>query len=447
MKKGRSLVCLLTGMMLVVPMLLSAQETTDTLKKEKEVKISLHLLAQGEYRDGGLFSGDELKDIVDLHDYAHFAVGRARLIVEYKQPSLEMKLTAQHQGVWGESGRGNFNIYEAWAKASTKNGFFVQIGRQALSYDDERIIGPNDWAMAASSHDALRLGYEGHGHKAHLILAYNQNSENVDSGGSFYKDGAQAYKTMQTLWYHYDVPRIPLGVSALFMNIGMQGGENKEEGHTVYQQLLGGYVKYSPRKWYAEASYYHQMGKEEYGAKLSGWMASVKAGWLPTETYKLETGFDYLSGDKYFAVPGKGQIGLSRHEDYGGFYSMYGSHHKFYGAMDFFYVSAYVNGFSPGLQNAYIGGEVKPIKNLTLNAYYHYMAMATTLENINKTLGHEIELAASYDFGKIATLSAGFSYMTGTKTMEQLKRASSDGSLRWGWITLNIKPTIFSTKW
>ena len=63
MKKGRSLVCLLTGMMLIVPTLLSAQETTDTLKKEREVKISLHLLAQGEYRDGGLFSGDELKDI------------------------------------------------------------------------------------------------------------------------------------------------------------------------------------------------------------------------------------------------------------------------------------------------------------------------------------------------------------------------------------------------
>ena len=41
------------------------------------------------------------------------------------------------------------------------------------------------------------------------------------------------------------------------------------------------------------------------------------------------------------------------------FYSLYGSHHKFYGAMDFFYVRTFVNGFSPGLQNLYCGGKVK----------------------------------------------------------------------------------------
>ena len=36
-------------------------------------------------------------------------------------------------------------------------------------------LGNNDWAMAAMTHDALRLGYEGHGHQLHTFLAYNQN--------------------------------------------------------------------------------------------------------------------------------------------------------------------------------------------------------------------------------------------------------------------------------
>ena len=44
---------------------------------------------------------------------------------------------------------------------------------------------------------------------------------------------------------------------------------------------------------------------------------------------------------------------------------------------------------------------------------------------------------------KDVELSAGFSYMTGTRTMERLKRASGDGSLRWGWVTLNITPRLF----
>ena len=63
------------------------------------------------------------------------------------------------------------------------------------------------------------------------------------------------------------------------------------------------------------------------------------------------------------------------------------------------------------------------------------------------TLGHEIELRASYQLMKDASLSMAYSYMTGTETMERLKRASDDGSLRWGWISLNVSPRLFSTKW
>lgn len=176
-------------------------------------------------------------------------------------------------------------------------------------------------------------------------------------------------------------------------------------------------------------------------------MTSVKAQVHPSRFYGFETGYDYLSGDKYFAVPPKGGLGLIKHDVIRGFNPVYGSHHKFYGAMDFFYVSTYVNGFTPGLQNAFIGGYVKPLKGLKVGVNYHYLAMATTLNNMSKTLGHEIEVTASYQPIKEVNISAGFSYMTGTETMERLKRASTDGSLRWGWISLNITPRIFSVRW
>ena len=115
--------------------------------------------------------------------------------------------------------------------------------------------------------------------------------------------------------------------------------------------------------------------------------------------------------------------------------------------MDFFYVSTYVNGFTPGLQNAYIGGHYKPTKGLDISAKYHYRAIATNLKDIDKTLGHEIEIEASYKIKKEVNLSAGYSYMIGNETMERLKRASDQGSLRWAWLSLGISPKLFTNKW
>ena len=165
-----------------------------------------------------------------------------------------------------------------------------------LAYDDERIIGPNDWSMAGLSHDVLKLGYEGHGHKAHAVLAYNQNAENIN-GGTYYANGAQPYKTMQVGWYHYDVPKIPLGASLLFMNIGMQAGEEggigDNEAKTEWQLVYGGYLKYAPSNWQIEASYYRQAGHDEYKAKLDAWMATAKVEWKPADNWSLEAGYDY----------------------------------------------------------------------------------------------------------------------------------------------------------
>ena len=329
--------------------------------------------------------------------------------------------------------------------------FFAQIGRLALKYDDERIIGSDDWVMVPMTHDALRLGYEGHGHQAHAILAYNQNMRATNSPGSYYTNGSRPYKTMHTVWYHYDVPKVPLGVSLLFMNIGMQagvvGGVGDNRAQTEWQLLYGGYLKFAPSHFTLEGSYYRQAGHDENRCKLDTWMAAVKAAWQPNDTWGAVAGFDYLSGDDYVAVVAPGAIGMPRHEVNKGFNPVYGSHHKFYGAMDFFYLSTYVNGFTPGMQNAYIGGSFKPLKNLSLGATYHYLATGTKLTGLDKTLGHEIEIEASYRPMKDVSISAGYSYMTGTETMERLKRASGDGSLRWAWLSLNVSPRIFSAKW
>ena len=257
------------------------------------------------------FKEDMIKGImVDVETAkTNFVQGRTRLVINYKRDWLEARVTPQHSGVWGQSGKGAFNLYETWAKLTARNGLFAQVGRVALSYDDERIIGSDNWAMASQSHDVLRMGYEGHGHKAHVILAYNQNADVLTTGGNYYVAGGQPYKTMQDLWYHYDLPKFPLGISVLFMNIGMENEDNNyEEQKTWYQQLLGGHLSFRPKLWNAEASYYHQMGKSESGLKIDAWMASGKVSFAPKANYGFVTGYDYLSGDKDFAVPPHGGL-------------------------------------------------------------------------------------------------------------------------------------------
>ena len=170
-----------------------------------------------------------------------------------------------------------------------------------LSYDDQRIIGDNDWAMTPSKHDLLRAGFELPRHKLHLLLAYNQNSENTN-GGTCYIDGGQPYKSLQTLWYHVD-PFQQLGASLIFMNTGMQDLMAGEENLVCYQQLFGGFLDFHPRGFSLQASYYRQTGRDEHELVVGAWMASAEAAWQIVPRLRLNTGYFHLSGDEYFFVP------------------------------------------------------------------------------------------------------------------------------------------------
>lgn len=417
------------------PATASAQDSTKNC-----LTLDVNFLSRGELRYGGL---PEVGDETD--DHARFAVGRTRLILGYERPHLETRITAQYSGVWGQSG--SFNLYETWIKLKADNGLFAQVGRQELNYDDERILGRDDWTMVSNSHDALRMGYEGHGHKAHLVLAYNQRSDNMN-GGSTYRtdDGTHPYKSMVTAWYHYDLTRVPLGFSLLFMNLGAQN-QQEEDPKTEHQQLLGTYIQYHPTRWNFEASYYRQMGTDEFHIPIKAWMMSLKADFQPSWHWCITGGYDYLSGDENPVIPEIGAFGLTYHDTVRGFSTLYGSHHQFYGAMDFFYIQGYYAGYTPGLQNLYLGATYKPIQPLNFNATYHYMRTASKISEATPSLGHELELSAGYTIIKDVKLSAGYTYMHGTSTLERLQRIEGKNKLHWGWLMLTVNPNIFTKRW
>ena len=415
-------------------------------RAQNGITVDASFMTRGELRYGALSANAYDEDPEDYGpDFASFILERTMLGFEYATDGLEAKLTARHSGTWGSKEGGSFNVYEAWGKFNTKSGFFLKVGRQNISYDDQRIFGSDDWSMTGMSHDALKMGYEGHGHKIHVFGAFNQNSENIN-GGTYFTGGLQPYKAMEAAWYHYDIPKTNIGASLLFMNVGMQGGKKGVDEKTYQQQIYGTYLSYTPKKWNIEAAYYRQGGYDESSLPIEAWMGSAKVSYFPKESFTAYLGFDYLSGDTYFAIPAEGHFGAVRHDKIRGFSSIYGSHHKFYGAMDFFYVSSYYRGFTPGLENAFAGITWCPWKKVGTDLSYHYLATATKLDNHDRTLGYEIEFSASYQIRKDAKLSAGYSYMRGTETMVYLKRTSESRQLQWAWVMFTITPQLYTNK-
>lgn len=415
---------------ILLPGMLWAQQS----EKENEFNISMQIRPRAEYRNGALNPRSEGEEA------AAFINNRARLSMEYKRSDLSMKISAQHVGVWGQDPQvdknGRFIMNEAWAKLNFGTGFFAQLGRQNLAYDDERILGALDWNVAGRYHDALKLGYADNVNQLHLILAFNQNDEKP-KGGTFYRDGAQPYKNMQTLWYHYAASECPFNASLLFMNLGWETGDAATQAsHTRYMQNFGTYLTYQPAKaWDLQGSFYYQTGKNKAAMSVSAFMASAKVTYTINKQWNIYAGYDYLSGDN-----GEG-------DKFKAFDPLYGTHHKFYGFMDYFYASSFIDKLAPGLQDAQLGAMYKVSSKVNMQLNYHYFATAAKLDDVKKGLGSEIDYQLDWTIMKDVKLSAGYSFMLGTKSMDIVKGGNHKRWQDWGWLSLNINPRVLFVKW
>ena len=74
-------------------------------------------------------------------------------------------------------------------------------------------------------------------------------------------------------------------------------------------------------------------------------------------------------------------------------------------------------------------------------------ATAADIYELDRPLGHSVELTARYRFSSDVTLTAGYTQMHGTETMARLKQDGSSSNARWGWLSLTVTPSLFTTKW
>lgn len=391
-----------------------------------DISIDAQLRTRAEYNNGAKSPRDKgQSSALSIND-------RARLSVTYERPLLTLKFTGQQTGLWGDEGikdqNTKFGVHEAWAKI-VKNAYFLQVGRQTLVYDDERLLGALDWHVVGNHHDALRLGYNGTSNKVHLILADNNVS---DVNRTEYYSGPMPYKNLEGFWYHYSGNNSPFQASLTFLNIGLEGGD-EEKGKTYYQQTFGTYLTFTKTDFHLNGTLYLQTGKDSKGTTSDGILGNFDAAYDLSKDWTLNTGIDYLSGNKEGNTKNKA------------FNPLFGTHHKFYGAMDLFYATPWINN-NPGLIDAKFGVRWKTNPKLIQQIGYHYFATAVKYSGLNKTLGHEIDYQINWKVANDINVNSGYSFVKGTETLDFFKGGNHKSWQDWAFVQLNISPRLFSSK-
>jgi hypothetical protein len=397
-------------------------------------------------------------------DPAFFTSQRTRLNVGYKGYRTQFYVSAQDVRVWGQDAstnnrltNANLNglmLHEAWGEISlldtnqTKLGkeFSVKIGRQELIYDDSRLLGNLDWLQQARRHDAILFKYSNAGFSAHLGAAYNQNRELktgtlYDGVPNGYAAGTNGIGTMyKSMQFAYLGKKLKQGsASFLILKDDFQKYYLNETGvktlskGTWNRVTLGPYLQTKIGKnWNVNASAYLQTGKDKDGTSLNAYMYSVKGLYAVNRIFSFGPGFDHTSGTP---------VGSAKNRS---FDPLYGTPHKFWGQMDYFYAA---NGFGKGgLSDLYIHSTIKASEKLSIQTDLHQFTSASQIrnasdENLSGNLGNELDIIATYNLTKTVSFQGGYCTYLSTSSLAQVKGVKNPQKMaNWAYLMINIKP-------
>lgn len=194
-----------------------------------------------------------------------------------------------------------------------------------------------------------------------------------------------------------------------------------------------------------QAAYYAQTGKDRDGVDLDAYHYTIAATYQKGN-FSVTPGYDVLSGNDAVSPSGKNNR----------FDPLYGTPHKFWGYMDYFYAGT----GSPvgGLSNAYL--KFKYANNmLSLGADIHSFSLNKNMKRadgtvIDKNLGTEIDLQASYTLNKFTNIELGYSIMKASSSMPFAKAQATTDAVadtyrktgNWFYAMLKFTPDFFYAK-
>lgn len=451
---------------------------TLTLFSQNQTKAQFTLTGQirprTEVRDG---QGTLLKE---GEQSSLFISQRTRLNAGFTGYRFKVFMVLQDVRVWGQDASSinrtttdlndGIMLHEAWTElilndtVSKFQNISLKIGRQEIAYDDQKVLGGLDWLQQGRRHDAVVFKFANKGWVFDLGAAFNQNKE-LNSGTIYngtptaYGAGTNGIGTMyKSFQYAYLGKKFFFGdLSFLYFKDDFNKYSNVSSGTPAVttkvfekgvwsRNTTGVYYNVNvTRKINLTGSYYHQFGDDKDGRTLSSDLASITSTVQLGRKLFIGPGVDYLSGND-------GTKALTATSESHQFDPLYGTPHKFWGGMDYFYTA---NGFGKqGLLNYFLKAKYNVKDNLIFFAELHGFESANSLSNgvggtLNSYLGTELDLKMSYNFTKMINIEAGYSYMKATNSMASaaVKNVSNANlSPQWAYVALNIKPNFLATK-
>ncbi len=407
----------------------------------QSVKISGEMRARYEYRHG-------YKTIIpDVFKPANFVSQRTRLNAFYESKIFKFGLVLQNVRVWGDVPQLNINdinglsVHQAWGEVFLNKNLSIKLGRQEISYDDQRIFGAVNWTQQARSHDAAIIKFRPEKkYKLDIGFAFNAMKESLFE--TFYT--VNNYRTFQYLWYHKDLNR--LGVSFLMLNNGMPYFVSSNLGQIekqAYSQTIGTRLTYNAEQLKFNSAFYYQGGKNKFNKSLSAFYFSANISYNLPIGLSLGIGGEYLSG-----TDSRNQKDSTLFDR--SFKPLYGTNHKFNGWLDYFYVGTYM--YNNGMIDFNMP-IIQKYKNLTFKLIPHYFLAAAPVAveqttgqwiHYNNKLGTEIDFSMTYSLSKNMSISAGYSQMIATQTLQVLKGGNYKNTNNWAWIMFSFKPVFYS---
>ncbi len=412
-----------------------------TVDLSAQVTIGAQVRPRGEFRNG--FKTLTIED----RDAAFFVEQRTRLFSTFKADRFELHINFQDVRIWGSTNQiyktdnnSLTNIYEGWARYHFDDHWSVKVGRQALDYDNARFFGNLDWAAQGRSHDALSITYQNDSAAFRMDIgaAFNQNGFEPGKLFETFYNGNN-YKSMQYVWLHkkFDQGK----ASFLFQNDGRQV---LADSSSVFRQTIGllGSVPVGDVNMNAEL--YYQTGENTGNQDISAYLLAFNAT-FKTAITPITVGIDYLSGSSINDTEDKS------------FNPLYGTNHKFYGYMDYFYVGNFhgQQGRVAGLSDIYLKSAFKLGGKSTLNAHFHAFSsaadlfdMENTSQSIDKYLGTEVDLVLIAKPDDQVTFNLGYSQLFASESMEQVKTLPGDNERlnNWIWVMINFQPKRLTIK-
>jgi Alginate export len=396
--------------------------------------LSAEVRPRAEYRNG-------FKTLLPSGtDAAFFIEQRSRLNTLFTSEKFDVYISLQDVRTWGavtqvyKSDPSLQNVYQAWASYKFNSKHSLKVGRMELDYDNVRILGNLNWAAQGRSHDLVKYEYKGNGIALHAGAAFNQDTatpEPAKLSNTYYAVSGN-YKTMQYAWFHKDWEKS--GLSLLFLNNGVQ---STADSSVNFSQTLGFYGTRNLGNIGFEYDAYYQLGKNASGVDVGAYMFGANVTFGKKKPHNVSVGFDYLTGDK-----------ANTTDKYEAFNPLYGTHHKFYGYMDYFYVgNSHKN---KGLVDFFVKAKFKTGEKSSLVTHAHQFLSQSRITNesnkdLSSSLGVEMDIVYALNLTPGVVLNAGYSRLFQSGSLEFLKNVTDPKAASWAWVMIDFKPTLFTT--